>query len=331
MEDTQEARGHSSRLMQAPRAAVTSSTAINLRTSFSGEQLILTLRSTNQMTDLLLNWLTIAWQATSANIGWMSWNSFLAIIPLALSLWLFCSPKSPQPKKMASIQVGLVGLLLSLSFLPHAERVAQQLTRLIKAVDGNYLILVAAITLLLTVVEIWQVNRHKTGKSYLRLVRWWMGFLVFILFLPNAPYVLTDVIHLIEQIRQGYSVWIITLALIPQYLLFMFIGFEAYVLSVIYLERDLERMGWRQHRWLAEWVIHGLSAIGIYLGRFQRFNSWDILTNPDLLIQSVIHDLLNQRPMLIISVTFVVIGTLYNLFKALNSAFLSKSSSPISA
>lgn len=292
------------------------------------------------MTDLrLLDWIRIAWQAISANLGWMSWNLFLAIIPLALSLWLFCSSQPPQPNQVRSqsvpsgilLQVGVVGLLLGLSFFPHAERVGRQLTRLINTLDRNDLMLAAAITLLLMAVEIRQVRRHKTGKSHLRLVRWWIGFLVFILFLPNAPYVLTDVIHLIEQIRQGYSVWIITLALIPQYLLFMFIGFEAYVLCLIYLGRDLERLGWRQHRWLAEWTIHGLSAIGIYLGRFQRFNSWDILTNPDLLIQSVIHDLLNQRPVIIISVTFVVLATLYNLFKALNLAFLSQSTSPLSA
>jgi len=62
---------------------------------------------------------------------------------------------------------------------------------------------------------------------------WWFGFLVFFAFLPNAPYVLTDVIHLIEDIREINSVWMITLVVIPLYLLFILAGFEAYVVSLI--------------------------------------------------------------------------------------------------
>lgn len=58
-----------------------------------------------------------------------------------------------------------------------------------------------------------------------RTALWWLGALVFIAFLPNAPYVLTDIIHLIEDIRYGYSMWIVALVLVPQYLLFMLIGF----------------------------------------------------------------------------------------------------------
>jgi uncharacterized membrane protein len=53
-------------------------------------------------------------------------------------------------------------------------------------------------------------------------------------FLPNAPYVLTDILHLVDDIRQGYSIWTITLLLVPQYVLFMQLGFEAYVISVLF-------------------------------------------------------------------------------------------------
>ena len=44
-----------------------------------------------------------------------------------------------------------------------------------------------------------------------RSLLWWIGLIVFIAFLPNAPYLLTDIIHLIEAIRAGYSAWIINL------------------------------------------------------------------------------------------------------------------------
>ncbi|WP_287519547.1 DUF1361 domain-containing protein [Okeania sp. SIO2C2] len=123
---------------------------------------------------------------------------------------------------------------------------------------------------------------------------WWFCLLIFIAFLPNAPYVLTDIIHLDQDLRQSNSVWVLTLAVVPQYLLFMFIGFEAYVLSLINLGYYLQREGWSNFILGIELIIHCLSAIGIYLGRFKRFNSWDIVTNPNTLIKSVYSDMFGQ-------------------------------------
>ncbi|MDY7021279.1 MAG: DUF1361 domain-containing protein [Cyanobacteriota bacterium] len=276
------------------------------------------------MIDTLTNWLTSAGQVISVNIGWMSWNSFLALIPLALSLWLFSPSVIPKSSKMRSpLLIWSIGLLLGLSFLPHAYRIGRQLYRAIQIIDPRYLLIALAIILSLMGVEIWQSRR--SSRRHRLSWRWWLGALVFILFLPNAPYVLTDVIHLIRQIRQGHSVWIISLALIPQYIIFVFIGFEAYVLSLVYLDRYLAEQGWKRNRWIAELIIHALCAIGIYLGRFQRFNSWDILTNPDILMQSLIENLINQEPLLVIGVTFVVLTVLYTLMKYITLAVLSPS------
>ncbi|MEB3279182.1 MAG: DUF1361 domain-containing protein [Lyngbya sp.] len=279
------------------------------------------------MIDILINWSADSWQATRGNIGWMSWNLFLALIPLAFSFGLFCPPGISKPSKMRSpILIWGIGLLIGLSFLPNAYQVGRQFYRLIQSLDTRYLLIALAITLILMGVEIWQ--HQQQHQFYPLSLRWWLGVLVFILFLPNAPYVLTDVIHLIDQIRQGYSVWIISLALIPQYLVFMFIGFEAYVLSLIYLDRFLDQQGWKQNRWIAELTIHALCAIGIYLGRFQRFNSWDIISNPDVLMESLVDNLMNHRPLLVMSVTFVVLSILYGLMKFITLAVLNPSSSP---
>ncbi|MEG3975050.1 DUF1361 domain-containing protein, partial [Microcoleus sp. herbarium8] len=148
-----------------------------------------------------------------------------------------------------------------------------------------------------------------------RSLRWWGGFFWFIAFLPNAPYVLTDIIHLIRQIKEGNSVWIVTLALIPQYLAFMLAGFGAYVLSVMNLGYYLKQQGWGRFILATEMIIHALSAIGIYLGRFIRFNTWDILTNPDALVNTVMNDLIGKRPVVVMAATFVVITVLYWVMK----------------
>jgi len=155
-------------------------------------------------------------------------------------------------------------------------------------------------------LDIW-VLRQRGVRS----LRWWGGFFWFIAFLPNAPYVLTDIIHLIEQIKEGNSVWVVTLALIPQYLVFMLTGFEAYVLSVMSLGYYLKQQGWGRFILATEITIHALSAIGIYLGRFIRFNTWDILTNPDALVNTVMNDLIGKRPVVVMAATFAVIAGLY--------------------
>ena len=199
------------------------------------------------MVNALEYWVQQSVGALTPNLGWMVWNTFLALIPLGLSGWLFLSEQR-------------------------------------------------------------------------RSLFWWFGLVTFFAFLPNAPYVLTDVIHLVIDIRWGYSIWVISLVLVPAYLLFMAVGFGAYVLSMIRLGRYVHR--WRGERAVifSEITIHGLCAIGIYLGRFRRFNSWDLLTQPDTVLKTTIAHLMEQRPLVIVVATFVVLTSLYWLCKQITLA-----------
>jgi uncharacterized membrane protein len=169
-------------------------------------------------------------------------------------------------------------------------------------------------------LSVWLFRR--TSQS--RCILWWVGFLVFIAFLPNAPYLLTDIIHLIHAIRTNYSVWIITLVLIPQHLLAILAGFEAYIVSLINLGYYLHRQGARKFIIWAELMTHALSAVGIYLGRFKRFNSWDLVTQPNDLLETVIDDLTSKRPVLVIAITFVVLTVLYWLMKQVTLGLMLK-------
>ncbi|MEG4209460.1 DUF1361 domain-containing protein [Microcoleus sp. S13_B4] len=244
-----------------------------------------------------------ALQAMGHNVRWMSWNLFLALVPLGLSFWLFRKPRSRW-------LLWGTGILLGATFLPSTRHVLSYLKHIVQDVGKTYVLGAIAITLALMALDIW-VLRQRGVRS----LRWWGAFFWFIAFLPNAPYVLTDIIHLIEQIKEGNSVWIVALALIPQYLVFMLAGFGAYVLSVMNLGYYLKQQGLSRFILATEMTIHALSAIGIYLGRFIRFNSWDILTNPDVLVNTVMNDLIGKRPVLVMAVTFVVIAVLYWLMK----------------
>ena len=153
----------------------------------------------------------------------------------------------------------------------------------------------------------------RRGRS--RSMVWWLGFVVFLAFLPNAPYILTDIIHLIYDVRAVNSVWTVTLIVFPLHLLFILSGFEAYVVSLINLGYYLQRIGMKKFILAAELSIHALCAIGIYLGRFPRYNSWDLITRPDDLVDTVVEDLIGKIPLAIVFITFVVITILYWLFK----------------
>ncbi|NEO25258.1 DUF1361 domain-containing protein, partial [Moorena sp. SIO4A5] len=124
-----------------------------------------------------------------------------------------------------------------------------------------------------------------------------------------------DVIHLIQAIRRNYSVWTITLVVIPQHLLVILTGFEAYVLSVMNLGEYLQRRRLGKLIFSAELITHALCAFGIYLGRFQRFNSWDLVAQPNSLVKGMIHDLTSKGPLLVMAVTFVVLTVFYWMMK----------------
>lgn len=167
-------------------------------------------------------------------------------------------------------------------------------------------------------LSVWLFRRNERERSFL----WWVAFLVFIAFLPNAPYLLTDIIHLIKAVRDDYSVWIITLIILPPHLIAIVAGFEAYVISLINLGYYFHRQGVSKYIVWAELITHALCALGVYLGRFKRFNSWDFVTQPDDLARSVLNDLTSKRPVLVIFVTFIIITVLYWLMKQVTLGLL---------
>lgn len=161
-------------------------------------------------------------------------------------------------------------------------------------------------------LSFWLFRRKKLRtRSFL----WWLIFVTFVAFLPNAPYMLTDIIHLIRGTRAGYAGWIIALIFIPLHILAILLGFEAYVVSLINQGNYLKRQGAARFVFWAEMAAHLLCAIGIYLGRFIRFNSWDLVVDPRDVLTTTVNTLTTRQPVLIICVTFIVLAVFYWVMK----------------
>jgi uncharacterized membrane protein len=105
--------------------------------------------------------------------------------------------------------------------------------------------------------------------------------MLWLLFYPNAPYIITDFIHL--KARHNIPLWYDTLLIFS----FAWNGFVAGLVSVRYFHLTALRFLPKYLVWFVILVVFVLSSLGIYLGRFLRWNSWDILSNPMPLLTDI--------------------------------------------
>jgi len=95
-----------------------------------------------------------------------------------------------------------------------------------------------------------------------------------LLFFPNAPYIFTDLIHLTARF---YGHFWVDLMLI---LLCAFTGLVLGFVSLYLMQTVVTCMFGRLASWIFIALVAGLTGFGIYLGRFLRYNSWDVLVRP---------------------------------------------------
>jgi uncharacterized membrane protein len=109
-----------------------------------------------------------------------------------------------------------------------------------------------------------------------------LPILLWLLFFPNAPYILTDLFHLKQ--RAGVPYWY-DLALI---LFFAWNGLMLGYASLMDIQHVLTKLFNRFVGWFVAVSSLVLGSYGIYLGRYQRWNSWDIIASPIGLFYDII-------------------------------------------
>ncbi len=129
--------------------------------------------------------------------------------------------------------------------------------------------------------------------------------ILWLLFLPNSIYLLTDMIHLIHQ--WGKVAGIERGIVVLQFAILQMFGFVSFILGFRPFEHILSWLKYTKERKV--WAIilfNFMIAFGIVLGRVERVNSWDVFANTERVIQAIIT--------LLTSVELLGLTVLFGLF-----------------
>jgi uncharacterized membrane protein len=113
-----------------------------------------------------------------------------------------------------------------------------------------------------------------------RSLLWFLG-LSWLLFFPNAPYIFTDLFHL--NSGSNMPIWFDLILILA----FAWTGILFGFLSLWDFENLLSK---RIHTKWIPYISLGLlflSSFGVYLGRYLRWNSWDVLNKPGAILYDV--------------------------------------------
>ncbi|MEO6039820.1 MAG: DUF1361 domain-containing protein [Saprospiraceae bacterium] len=139
----------------------------------------------------------------------------------------------------------------------------------------------------LAALRVDQLQRHAAG--------WFpqgLGLLVWSAFLPNAPYIVTDFVHF--RPLAPIPLWFDLVLLFASASTGLLLG----LLSLRETHGALRRWFSASATWLLIVLAMGLAGFGVWLGRFQRWNSWDLLTRPRALLHDIVGTLSERHELL---------------------------------
>jgi uncharacterized membrane protein len=134
----------------------------------------------------------------------------------------------------------------------------------------------AWVPLLFALALEWGRRRRLGTLALLALGAGWL------LFLPNAPYIATDIVHLRDP-DDHVSLWLQLTTILVAAACGALAGF----LSLVLVQRAVRRRVGPPLAWALVVATLALSSFGIYLGRIVRLNSWDVVTRPGVLANTV--------------------------------------------
>lgn len=126
------------------------------------------------------------------------------------------------------------------------------------------------------------ISYYLTKPASEKRWRQWLLFAAWLLFFPNALYIITDFVHL--DLETNVPKWFDAILLFASAVVGLMMAF----ISLYRIEKFLTK---RINEKIMPLIIGGilfLGSFGVYLGRFLRWNSWDIIRNPLGLISAIV-------------------------------------------
>ncbi len=127
------------------------------------------------------------------------------------------------------------------------------------------------------------ISQWLIGKPSVVSNKWMFAgiFFTWLMFIPNSFYILTDLFHLQEN--NNTPMWFDLLLILS----FAWNGLLAGILSVRHMEKIIQILMNYKNELLFLFPVMLLNALGIFIGRYLRYNSWDVITNPFHLMMDI--------------------------------------------
>ncbi len=157
-----------------------------------------------------------------------------------------------------------------------------------------------------------EVKRKAKWKQLFLFANW-------LLFFPNASYMVTDLIHIEDS--KDIAVWYDAVLLFASSFIGIMMAFVALRKVEFYLREVFSK---RKVTILIPLILF-IASFGVYLGRFERWNSWDVLKDPMALGLNIIHNftspIINYHTWAITVLFTAIYSLLYFFLKILPQAF----------
>ncbi|MDM5276154.1 DUF1361 domain-containing protein [Paenibacillus silvae] len=148
--------------------------------------------------------------------------------------------------------------------------------------------------------------------------------LVWLFFLPNAAYLFTEMLHTFRYFtaQRGNPFWYSMDFWYSLSLTFgvALTGLMLSTCSIMQIQQVLHKCVHRSVCWIIVGGIMLLSSLGVYIGRFNRWNSWDVMSRPGKIVMDLVNDLGAENSILLefVALLFVVQAFIYVIISLLN-------------
>ncbi len=216
---------------------------------------------------------------------------------------------------METIKTLIISRFKVLSLLTISMTLSIVLLMIRMKLNQSYFFLFLVWNLFLAIIP-YAITTYLRSLEQVKKMSLAISFFVWLLFLPNAPYIVTDLLHL--RSSNSYLVWLDVLVVTS----FAYNGLVLFFLSLLDMELLLKPIINNKYLFFVMTFILFITGFGVYLGRFLRYNSWEIVQKPLKLfldsINIIMHPSMNIQAWAFTFCFGAFLSAGYCMFKALS-------------